>query len=72
MIILLFRSPESSRPIWASGYMCSGSESRLFSCHVSFSYGYAPNCDHSSDATLTCNSKNSLFQVLKYLISYFM
>lgn len=50
------RSPESSRPIWASGYMCSGSESRLFSCHVSFSYGYAPNCDHSSDATLTCNN----------------
>ena len=45
----------SDKPIWVSGYTCSGSESRLSTCTNTYPIGYAPSCTHTQDAGLSCS-----------------
>ena len=74
-MLLLFNcsKPSSSeKPIWVSGYTCSGSESRLSTCTNAYPIGYAPSCSHSQDAGLVCRKSfiYSVFVTLSTLLDY--
>ena len=66
IIVLISSQPSSSdKPIWVSGYTCSGSESRLSTCTNTYPIGYTPSCTHSRDAGLSCSK--SCYNVLSTL-----
>jgi hypothetical protein len=44
----------SQRPIWETGYTCSGNETSLSLCNKTWPIGYAPFCVHMQDAGLHC------------------
>ncbi|XP_019851047.1 PREDICTED: egg peptide speract receptor-like [Amphimedon queenslandica] len=48
----------SQRPLWASGFMCNGTESNLVQCTISNPIGYTPNCNHINDVGIYCGEED--------------
>ena len=53
-----YRFGSGSGPIWLNGYQCTGNETSIFDCPITYnSYDGLFYCNHNNDAELFCPGK---------------